>query len=185
MTARCIRCDESHDEGWRRCGKAATPPPRPPHPRAGGGSGLRSVGSGSQKALAALERPACSEFNEGGRLTDDHFDALITDVRLGADNELDLIARAGPWMTKIAMSAFLDPVIRRDAAQAGARLIAKPTDCASISALLRQTAPRAKPRAIEREPILKLMPLTRARLANGRYGWHSSKGPAAFPRLCY
>jgi hypothetical protein len=149
MTARCIRCDESHDEGWRRCGKAATPPPRPPHPRAGGGSGLRSVGSGSQKALAALERPACSEFNEGGRLTDDHFDALITDVRLGADNELHLIARAGPWMTKIAMSAFLDPVIRRDAEQAGARFN-RETDglCVHLSAVPTDSTARAKPGAI-------------------------------------
>ena len=42
-------------------------------------------------------------------------------------------------MTKIALSAFLDPVIQRDAEQAGARFVVKPTETASVSALLRQT----------------------------------------------
>ena len=83
---------------------------------------------------------ACSDFNEGRRqLADDHFDALIADVRLGAYNGLHLIALAPPSMIKIALSAFLDPVIRRDAEQAGARFLVKPADCASISALLSQT----------------------------------------------
>ena len=83
---------------------------------------------------------ACSEFNEGRRLlADDHFDALIVDVRLGAYNGLHLIALAPPSMVKIVLSAFLDPVIRRDAEQAGARFVVKPADCASVSALLYQT----------------------------------------------
>jgi DNA-binding NtrC family response regulator len=82
----------------------------------------------------------CSDFNEGRRqLAEDHFDALITDVRLGAYNGLHLIALAPPSMIKIALSAFADPVICRDAEQAGARFVAKPTDCASVSALLSQT----------------------------------------------
>jgi hypothetical protein len=45
-------------------------------------------------------------------LAGDHFDALIADVRLGAYNWLHLIALAAPAMIKIALSAFLDPVIR-------------------------------------------------------------------------
>jgi DNA-binding NtrC family response regulator len=91
---------------------------------------------------------ACSEFNEGRRLlADDHFDALIADVRLGAYNGLHLIALAHPSMIKIVLSAFLDPVIRRDAEQAGARFLVKPVDCPSISELLSQTeqAPTAQP----------------------------------------
>jgi hypothetical protein len=60
-------------------------------------------------------------------------------VRLGPDNGLHLIALAAPETIKIALSAFLDPVIRRDAEQAGARFFLKPADCASISALLSQT----------------------------------------------
>jgi DNA-binding NtrC family response regulator len=80
---------------------------------------------------------ACSHFNEGRRLlAADHFDALIADVRLGAYNGLHLIALAAPSMIKIAFSAFVDPVIRRDAEQAGALFLLKPADCASISALL-------------------------------------------------
>ena len=82
---------------------------------------------------------ACSDFNEGRRLlAADHFDALLADVRLGAYNGLHLITLAPPSMLKIAWSAFLDPVIRRDAEQAGARFVVKPADCASVSALLSQ-----------------------------------------------
>jgi DNA-binding NtrC family response regulator len=80
---------------------------------------------------------ACSNFTEGRRLlAADHFDALIADVRLGEYNGLHLIALAAPSMIKIAFSAFVDPVIRRDAEQAGALFLLKPADCASISALL-------------------------------------------------
>jgi DNA-binding NtrC family response regulator len=80
---------------------------------------------------------ACSNFSEGRRLlAADHFDALIADVRLGDYNGLHLIALAAPSMIKIAFSAFVDPVIRRDAEQAGALFLLKPADCASISALL-------------------------------------------------
>jgi DNA-binding NtrC family response regulator len=56
------------------------------------------------------------DLNEGRRrLAEDDFDALITDVRLGAYDGLHLIALASPSMIKIALSAFPDPVIRRDA----------------------------------------------------------------------
>ena len=79
-------------------------------------------------------------FNEGRRqLAEDDFDALITDVRLGAYNGLHLIALASPSMIKIALSAFPDPVIRRDAEQAGAQFVVKPPDCAAVSALLPRT----------------------------------------------
>src|SRR4051812_13801205 len=80
---------------------------------------------------------ACSDFNEGRRqLTHHRFDALIADVRLGAYNGLHLIALAAQSMIKVAVSAFYDPVICRDAEQAGARFVVKPADCASVSALL-------------------------------------------------
>jgi DNA-binding NtrC family response regulator len=83
----------------------------------------------------------CSDFNEGRRrLAADHFDALIADVRLGAYNGLHLIALAPPSMLKIALTAFLDPVICRDAEEAGARFVVKPADCASVSALLSQSS---------------------------------------------
>jgi len=82
---------------------------------------------------------ACADFTEGRqRLTADRFDALITDVRLGAYNGLQLISLATSPMIKIALSAFPDPVIRRDAEHAGARFVVKPADCTSVSALLGQ-----------------------------------------------
>jgi DNA-binding response OmpR family regulator len=82
---------------------------------------------------------ACNTFSEGRRrLAQEEFDALIADVRLGAYNGLHLITLAAPSMVKIAMSAFVDGVLRHDAEQAGARFVLKPADCASVSALLPQ-----------------------------------------------
>jgi hypothetical protein len=81
------------------------------------------------------------------RPTTTGFDALITDVRLGAYNGLHLIALAPPSIIKIAMSAFPDPVIRQDAEHAQARFLVKPAHCAEISALLSPTdqRPTAQP----------------------------------------
>jgi DNA-binding response OmpR family regulator len=79
----------------------------------------------------------CGTFDEGRRrLTGEAFDALIADVRLGAYNGLHLVTLAAPSTIKIVVSASLDTVIRRDAELAGARFLVKPTDCASVSALL-------------------------------------------------
>jgi hypothetical protein len=66
-------------------------------------------------------RPPSRPTNRAALRTSICQQSIRVDVRLGAYNELHLIALAGPWMTKIAMSAFLDPVIRRDAEQVGAR----------------------------------------------------------------
>ena len=91
----------------------------------------------------------CNHFDEARRrLAREQFDALIADVRLGDYNGLHLITLAPPsTTTKIAMSSVLDLVIRRDAEQAGARFVLKPTDCASMSALL----PRRRPSASQCE----------------------------------
>jgi two-component system, response regulator RegA len=84
----------------------------------------------------------CDHFSEGRqRLAHEHFDALIADVRLGDYNGIHLITLADPSMTKIAMSSFFDTVIRQDAERAGARFVRKPTDCASMSALLSDQRP--------------------------------------------
>jgi len=90
----------------------------------------------------------CGTFDEGRRrLAGEPFDAVIADVRLGAYNGLHLLTLAPPSTTKIALSAFFDPVIGRDAEHAGARFVIKPSDCGSISALL----PAAVPRAVARQ----------------------------------
>ena len=76
-------------------------------------------------------------FEEGRRwLSEAVFDALIADVRLGAYNGLHLITLARGTTVKVVISAFLDPVIRRDAEQAGARFGVKPTNAADLSRLL-------------------------------------------------
>ena len=79
----------------------------------------------------------CEDFHEARRrLEQERFDALIADVRLGAYNGLHLITIAAPSMIRIALSAVPDSVIHRDAEQAGARFMVKPSDCASVSRLL-------------------------------------------------
>jgi DNA-binding NtrC family response regulator len=89
----------------------------------------------------------CGTFDEGRlRLASEPFDAVIADVRLGAYNGLHLLTLAAGSMTKIALSAFCDPVIIRDAEHAGARFVLKPSDCASVSALLPPAVPRAAAR---------------------------------------
>ena len=56
-------------------------------------------------------------------------DVLLTDVRLGAFNGLHLVILAkeqAPRTVAIAMSAFDDPILRRDAALCGAGYLVKP-----------------------------------------------------------
>ena len=79
----------------------------------------------------------CGSFEQARRYMDQGaFDVLITDVRLGAYNGLQLVIRAPSTTMKIAMSAFGDPALRREAAQAGARFVEKPSDCTALAALL-------------------------------------------------
>jgi DNA-binding response OmpR family regulator len=84
---------------------------------------------------------ASSDFNEGRQqlfAEEGRFEALLTDVRLGAYNGLHLIVLAAPSVVaKIALSAVVDPVIQREAERLGARFVVKPTKAASVSALLR------------------------------------------------
>lgn len=57
------------------------------------------------------------------------FDVLVTDVRLGAYNGLQLAMFAKlehPETTAIVLSGFDDPVLRKDAASIGARFCVKP-----------------------------------------------------------
>jgi DNA-binding NtrC family response regulator len=56
-------------------------------------------------------------------------DILVTDVRLGAYNGLQLVILAkqqGPQVAAVVMSAFDDPTLRKEAAQSGAGFVNKP-----------------------------------------------------------
>lgn len=73
------------------------------------------------------------------------FDALITDVRLGAFNGLQLavMARdAHPDIRLIVFSGFDDPVLRSDAEQIGAVYLVKPVTSSQLLEILRRVPGR-------------------------------------------
>ena len=79
---------------------------------------------------------------EGARqaLRSRSFDALVTDVRLGAFNGLQLavIARdAHPDIRLIVFSGFDDAVIKHDAEQIGATYLVKPVSFSDLLSLVR------------------------------------------------
>jgi DNA-binding NtrC family response regulator len=73
---------------------------------------------------------ACETFEKARQvLKDQQFDGLVTDVRLGAFNGLQLAVMARdmyPDMRLIVFSGFDDPVLRADAEQIGAVYLVKP-----------------------------------------------------------
>jgi two-component system response regulator GlrR len=95
-----------------------------------------------QRALRDSMRTvvACDSFEKARQmLKDQTFDALITDVRLGAFNGLQLAVMARdmyPDMSLIVFSGFDDPVLRADAEQIGASYLVKPVGSGDIIKLL-------------------------------------------------
>ena len=73
---------------------------------------------------------ACDTFEKARQqLRDQQFDALITDVRLGAFNGLQLAVMARdmyPGIRLVVFSGFDDPVLRADAEHIGAVYLVKP-----------------------------------------------------------
>lgn len=87
---------------------------------------------------------ACDSFEKARQmLKDQTFDALITDVRLGAFNGLQLAVMARdmyPDMRLIVFSGFDDPVLRADAEQIGAAYLVKPVASGDLLKLLERPA---------------------------------------------
>jgi len=85
-----------------------------------------------------------SRFDEAKRFIDDTPpDMLVTDVRLGAFNGLQLVLHmrlARPEGAVVVLSAWDDPVIRHDAEHAGARFLAKPVKRQDLLAALARAA---------------------------------------------
>jgi DNA-binding NtrC family response regulator len=85
---------------------------------------------------------ACASFEEARvTLRQQTFDALITDVRLGAFNGLQLAVMARdlhPDIQLIVFSGFDDPVLRSDAEQIGAVYLVKPVGTNFLRQLLRE-----------------------------------------------
>ena len=87
---------------------------------------------------------ACDSFEKARQmLKDQPFDALITDVRLGAFNGLQLAVMARdmyPDMRLIVFSGFDNPVLRADAEQIGAAYLVKPVASGELLKLLEKPA---------------------------------------------
>jgi DNA-binding response OmpR family regulator len=92
-------------------------------------------------AEGGLDVVGYSSFEDARRaLRDERFDALLTDVRLGAFNgiQLAVIARdAHPDMQIIVFSGFDDPVLRSEAEHIGAAYLVKPVTGGELKELLR------------------------------------------------
>jgi two-component system response regulator YesN len=73
----------------------------------------------------------------------DRFDVLITDVRLGAFNGLQLAVLArdqNPEIQLIVFSGFDDPVLRQEAERLGAVYLVKPVTSRQLLELIRNRA---------------------------------------------
>jgi DNA-binding response OmpR family regulator len=96
--------------------------------------------------VAGEDVVAHSSFEQARKaLQTTHFDALITDVRLGAFNGLQLavIGRdTYPNIRLIVFSGFDDPVLRTEAEHVGATYIVKPVTGAKLLEILRQASRR-------------------------------------------
>jgi DNA-binding response OmpR family regulator len=83
---------------------------------------------------------ACTTFEDARQaLRDKTFDALVTDVRLGAFNGLQLavVARTyDPRISLVVFSGFDDPVLRDEAERAGGAYFVKPVHISQLVAHL-------------------------------------------------
>ena len=81
---------------------------------------------------------------------------LVTEVRLGAYNGLQLALRAGsmtPRVTVIVTSGYPDSVLQRDAERVGATFALKPLDALELLAAVYRTAARQPNASGAHEPI--------------------------------
>ena len=94
---------------------------------------------------AGLEVLACATFEEGREaLRKRPFDALLTDVRLGAFNGLQLAVVARdlhPNIRIIIYSGFDDPVLRAEAERLDATYLVKPIPFSELLERVRQPLP--------------------------------------------
>jgi len=74
---------------------------------------------------------AAASFEEGRRALDSSPDMLITDIRLGAFNGLQLVVRArlaNPTLPVLVVTAFHDPVLQEETERLNAIYMRKPAD---------------------------------------------------------
>jgi two-component system, response regulator FlrC len=84
---------------------------------------------------------AAPSFEEGRRALESLPDMLITDIRLGAYNGLQLVVRArlaNPCLPVLVMTAFDDPVLQEETHRLDAIYMRKPVDAAMVLAAIAQ-----------------------------------------------
>jgi DNA-binding response OmpR family regulator len=82
---------------------------------------------------------AAASFEEGRRALDSLPDMLITDIRLGAYNGLQLVVRArlaNPALPVFVVTAFHDSVLQQETERLGAIYMRKPVDVAHVLAAI-------------------------------------------------
>ncbi len=93
------------------------------------------------KQTGQLKVSALANFADARRaLHSEKFDVLITDVRLGAFNGLQLAVLAAdqnPGIQLIVFSGFDDPVLRQEAERLGAVYLVKPVTSRQLLDLIR------------------------------------------------
>ncbi len=98
-------------------------------------------GMASALSGEAREVVACRTFDEARqKLLAEKFDVLLTDVRLGAFNGLQLVILArdrNPEMRIVVFSGFDDSVLRSEAARARAEFILKPLTAEQLLDMMR------------------------------------------------
>ena len=88
---------------------------------------------------------ACDSFEDAKqKMTLSPPDVLLTDVRLGAFNGLQLVILAKeqrPDIRAVVMSAYDDPMLRKEAARCGAQYLLKPFSCDAVLGSLPEASP--------------------------------------------
>lgn len=86
---------------------------------------------------AGYDVVASESVQEGRSLLEEASpDLLITDVRLGAFNGLQLLAMSPRPIPTIVTTGFPDPVLEAEARQLGAKFLLKPVEPADLLALV-------------------------------------------------
>jgi DNA-binding response OmpR family regulator len=88
---------------------------------------------------AGYEVLATDSVPEGRRALEESApDLLITDVRLGEFNGLQLVAMSLKPIPAIVVTAFIDPALELDARRLGAHYLVKPIEPATLLALVEE-----------------------------------------------
>jgi DNA-binding response OmpR family regulator len=135
-------------------------------------AGYRTIGAGTLKQATEL-------------LAQQDPDLMITDVRLGGDNGLQLVAMATKPVPAIVTTAFADPILEAEARQLGADFMVKPlSPKALLERIERKLAEAARPSPVgtarrwPRKQISSMVPArvgdSPARIVDVGYGGVSS-----------